>query len=554
MPAIWRTSTDSAVSEDGISNASRAKVTLPGSVNDMGLGSERDLVPLGAGFDIVKRGYSRNQVEEHLERLDSDLRLIAADRDAAVSQVGDLARQMEHARSQIEQLRGQVDRLSLPPTTLEGLSERLQRMLKLAQEESSDTKARAEADAVQIRARSEADGAALRNRYEKLIAEVDGRRVELETEHHELMEKANAELAAKAKAAEDERTRADEEAQARRTQIEDDFEIAMASRRTESMKALAEQEATSKSEAERRVREATDEAAHLRATVAEEQRVSKTEAERRLRESKAEAERRVREASEEASRLRTMVAEEQRASKIEAERRLRESTEEANRRRHDAVTEAQARLQDSVEEANRRVREATDEANRRITLAAGRVESLRTLRTQLADQLRAAHALMASATPALDPLPDEEDTVGPPAKTQSRPVSGQWPPTDPAPRADEPAPSPDHRAQSTTTQAIANAPTRRNPPVAPPKNGQQGQAKPAAQQGQVQGQAKPAASRVRGRFRVRPGTVRRVAGPRCSDRRRSRQRPTAQVRPSAGSRAPSVSRSLDRGYLAGTRP
>src|ERR1700704_1603241 len=115
----------------------------------MGLGSERDLVPLGAGFDIVKRGYSRTQVEEHLERLDSDLRLIAADRDAAVSQAGDLARQMEHARSHVDELRAQVDRLSMPPTTLEGLSERLQGMLRLAQDEARDIRARGEADAIQ---------------------------------------------------------------------------------------------------------------------------------------------------------------------------------------------------------------------------------------------------------------------------------------------------------------------------------------------------------------------------------------------------------------------
>src|SRR5882757_5100318 len=210
----------------------------------MGLGSERDLVPLGAGFDIVKRGYSRTQVEEHLERLDSDLRLIAADRDAAMSQAADLARQMERARHDLDELRGQVNRLSLPPTSLEGLSERLQRMLKLAQEEASDTRARAETDAVHVRSRAEADGAALRNRYEKLIAEVDGRRVELETEHREVMEKASADLKAKAKQAEDARIKADEEAQARRTQIEEDFEIAMSARRTESMKGLADQEAT----------------------------------------------------------------------------------------------------------------------------------------------------------------------------------------------------------------------------------------------------------------------------------------------------------------------
>jgi hypothetical protein len=430
----------------------------------MGLGSERDLVPLGAGFDIVKRGYSKNQVEEHLERLDSDLRLIAADRDAAVSQAGDLARQMEQARSQLGELRGQVDRLSLPPTTLEGLSERLQRMLKLAQEEATDTKVRAEGDAVQIRARSEADGAALRNRYEKLIAEVDGRRVELETEHREVMEKASADLKTKAKQAEDARIKADEDAQARRTQIEEDFEIAMSARRTESMKGLAEQEATSKAEAERRVREATEEAARIRTQVQEEQRTSK-----------AEAEHRVREATEESVRIRTQVQEEQRTSKAEAERRVREATEEANRRRHDAITESQARLQDAVEEANRRVRDATEEANRRLNHAAGRVEALRSLRAQISEQLRSAHALMASATPVLDPLPEEQDVAPPtaaaaPQKT-ARP-SGRWPLTDPAP---EPEPAKDaepSRAQSTTTQAIANAPTRRNAPVAQPKNGQ----------------------------------------------------------------------------------
>jgi hypothetical protein len=435
----------------------------------MGLGSERDLVPLGAGFDIVKRGYSRAQVEEHLERLDSDLRLIAADRDAAVSQAADLARQMERARSQIDELRAQVDRLSLPPTTLEGLSERLQRMLKLAQEEASDTKARAEADAVQLRARAEADATALRNRYEKLIAEVDGRRIELETEHREVMAKAHADLAAKAKEAEAARITADEAAKARRTQIEEDFEIAMAARRTESMKALAEQEATSKAEAERRLREATEEAARIRA----------------------------------------QVAEEQRTSKAEAERRVREATEEANRRRHEAITEAQARLQDAVDEAHRRVREATEEANRRMSHASGRVEALRSLRTQIAEQLRSAHTLITNATPALDPLPEEQEPQVPatPPAQQAGPVAAEWPSNDPAPVPASTTPTnaagtgtddaSNSRGQSTTAQEIANAPTRRNnsavaPPkgVQPAKSGQSGQ---SGQQGPTGAANRPAA-------------------------------------------------------------
>ena len=69
----------------------------------------------------------------------------------------------------------------------------------------------------------------------------------------------------------------------------------MASRRTESMRGLAEQEATSKSEAERRVREATEEATKRRQDAINESTT-------RLREATDEAHRRVQEATEEANR------------------------------------------------------------------------------------------------------------------------------------------------------------------------------------------------------------------------------------------------------------
>ena len=105
----------------------------------------------------------------------------------------DLARQLEAARSEIAELRGQVERLSLPPTTLEGLSERLQRMLRLAQDEANEIKARAEAEGGHIRAKAEADAGVLRARYEKLIAELDERRTAMEAEHRGVLEKARAE-------------------------------------------------------------------------------------------------------------------------------------------------------------------------------------------------------------------------------------------------------------------------------------------------------------------------------------------------------------------------
>ncbi|ACU39913.1 chromosome segregation protein [Actinosynnema pretiosum subsp. pretiosum] len=334
----------------------------------MGLADDRDLVPLGSGFDVVKRGYDRGQVEEHLERLDSDLRLLAADRDAAMSQTSDLARQLEAARSEMADLRNQIDRLSMPPTTLEGLSERLQRMLRLAQDEANEIKARAEAEGGHIRAKAESDAGALRSRYDALIGELDQRRADMENEHRGVLEGARAEAEKIVADAREQAGRIDQEAQQRRTTVEEDFEIAMAARRVESMKTLAEQEAGSKNEAERRLREATDEAARIRA----------------------------------------QVAQEQAAANAEAQRLVREATEEANRRRHDSLSEATARVQEATDEANRRVREATEESNRRVTSATQKVEALKQLRNRLSQQLHSVRSALLDVTPLLDPLDDEQ--------------------------------------------------------------------------------------------------------------------------------------------------
>ena len=344
----------------------------------MSLGEERELVPLGAGFDTMKRGYDRAQVDEHLERLDADLRMLTTDRDAAISQAGDLARQLEIARSEIDDLQKQVERLAEPPTTLEGLSERLQRMLRLAQDEAADTRARAEAEAGHIRAKAESDASAMRARYEELLNQLADRRKEMETEHRAVLETARAEASEITTKSAEERDQLDAAAEQRRTQVEEDFEIAMASRRTEAMRVLAEQEATSKAEAERRLREATEEAATLRATIAEEESTTRAE----------------------------------------IQRRNRESVEDANRRKQSSISEANARLAEASDEAHRRVREATEQSQRRIAEAAERVEVLKNLRTQIAEQVRSARSILSKADAALgemgsvtaEPVADEAPT------------------------------------------------------------------------------------------------------------------------------------------------
>jgi len=302
----------------------------------MALGEERDLVPLGAGFDISKRGYNRMQVEEHLEQLDSQLKILAADRNAAAAQAAELTAQLEQARTTIDDLNKQIERLAMPPTTIEGLSERLQRMLRLTQEECEEMRTKAKAEAEHIRAKAQAEAEDLKSKHETRIRELDERQIEMESEHAGVLEIARRdaeELIAKAKS---EAEAADIAAAARRQQVEEDFEIAMASRRTESMRALAEQEATSKSEAERRVREATEEANRRRHDAI-------TESTARLQEAATEAERRVREATDESNRRINHAAQ-----RVAALRKLRAKVAEQLTSARELVVDAHAYLENAV--------------------------------------------------------------------------------------------------------------------------------------------------------------------------------------------------------------
>lgn len=302
----------------------------------MALGEERDLVPLGAGFDITKRGYNRMQVEEHLEQLDSQLKILAADRNAAAAQSAELTAQLELARNSIDDLNKQVERLAQPPTTLEGLSERLQRMMRLTQEECEEMRAKATAEADHIRAKANAEADDLRGKHETMLRELDERRIAMEREHRGVLEKANIDAAEVVSKAKSEAEAAEIAAVARRQQVEEDFEIAMASRRTDSMRALAEQEATSKSEAERRVREATQEANRRRHD-------SITESTARVQEAKDEAERRVREATDEANRRINHAAQ-----RVAALRKLRAKVAEQLTSARELVVDAHAYLENAV--------------------------------------------------------------------------------------------------------------------------------------------------------------------------------------------------------------
>ncbi|MFR9730130.1 cellulose-binding protein [Saccharopolyspora sp. MS10] len=221
---------------------------------------DRELVPLKSDFDTVWYGYRRSQVRFYIQQTDAEVRMLTEDRDAALSQVDDLSSQLEQARSEIEALRAQLDEVCRSPVEESGLSDRLRRMVRLAHDEAEEVVSSAQAAAEHEWARAEQSAAELRARYENLVREADQWRRQSETQRNEALAETRRDIQRMAREAEAHRRKQDHAAEARRTQVETDFEISMAARRDEANRVQAEREQRSRDEARRRVLEATAEA------------------------------------------------------------------------------------------------------------------------------------------------------------------------------------------------------------------------------------------------------------------------------------------------------
>src|SRR6478752_1399349 len=75
-----------------------------------------------AGFPVVRRGYDPEAVEAYLRRLDAQVNILGADRDAAVEQSRQMGVELEACRARVERLRGQVSALSEPGLIRESAS------------------------------------------------------------------------------------------------------------------------------------------------------------------------------------------------------------------------------------------------------------------------------------------------------------------------------------------------------------------------------------------------------------------------------------------------
>jgi chromosome segregation ATPase len=218
----------------------------------------------GLPFATVMRGYDRDQVNDFFRRFDAEMRVIAADRDAATANARELADNLEMARDEIEALRREVNKLSVPPTTVQGMSERVSSMLRLASDEASEIRARSEAEAAETLSIARQEAEEHRQDIARQTQEMRDRRDAMNAEHEATMSAAHDEAArivAEAKAQAEE---LDARAQSNRERIQEDFDLTMAARRKEALEQAQHLEATSKAEAKERLDTARAEAESLR--------------------------------------------------------------------------------------------------------------------------------------------------------------------------------------------------------------------------------------------------------------------------------------------------
>jgi chromosome segregation ATPase len=134
-------------------------------------GTRDELVPLPPPFEIVLRGFDRQQVIERFNVLQARVGAVGAERDAALARAADLhekwqqlrreaaeaTMQVDRLRQEAEETATEVDRLQRSP--LSAATARIQRMLQIAEDEAAELKANAEQETTSLRenARAEVD-------------------------------------------------------------------------------------------------------------------------------------------------------------------------------------------------------------------------------------------------------------------------------------------------------------------------------------------------------------------------------------------------------------
>jgi hypothetical protein len=270
---------------------------------------EQELVPLHAAFDVVYRGFHRRQVIEHIENLEEQLRFTSLDRAEALAQAADLRKLLEMTRRDLEEARARIERLESTSGTHAGATERMHRMLRLAEDEAAEMHLKAERECNDLRQRTDVEIAALRADAEREAAamrseaeselyasrqecatraaamerrelEMERRCADLEAQHRQRADEVERECAAAVEQAQNDADRLlretalqcnslEADSERKREKAQQFFELTMTRRRNEAAQHLQEQEALARARAEFVVKVACREANRRLAEVAD---------------------------------------------------------------------------------------------------------------------------------------------------------------------------------------------------------------------------------------------------------------------------------------------
>ncbi|HEY9391229.1 MAG TPA: hypothetical protein VIR27_15865 [Mycobacteriales bacterium] len=165
-------------------------------------------------FDVTMRGYDREQVEAHIARLDAELAASWQEREKMAQRIKALERRLEELHLESQAMQQSVEE----PPTLAGLGARMEKILRLAEEEANSHREEARAEAQQHRAGVEQESAKLRESAEKFAKET---RASAEAEAKKIVDQARSQ-------AEQARLEADRDAASTREEAQAHFEAVRA--------------------------------------------------------------------------------------------------------------------------------------------------------------------------------------------------------------------------------------------------------------------------------------------------------------------------------------
>ena len=152
------------------------------------------VVPLRPGFEVQVRGFNRNQVQEHIELLEDQLKLVTFDRNEAVAVNEDLRKLCDDTRHQLDEAEQRLKRIESSDTGLPAASQRVQNMLDTAEEEvqtlreqsrrqAETIRGTAETEARQLLEQARASADELHRECAELTAELRTKREQMRQEH-----------------------------------------------------------------------------------------------------------------------------------------------------------------------------------------------------------------------------------------------------------------------------------------------------------------------------------------------------------------------------------